>query len=148
MTLPGRNAVSRKIITNLLSCTQQIQPCGVDLSLNHVMQWNSPVTIDFGNTHRKTADTSAIPVQSSDAGSFWDLTTGSYLIEFNETVDMPLDITGQVFVRSSLWRSGATIQAGVMDSGYRGVIGAMLKVVNPHGLRLVRNAKVAQMVFH
>ena len=40
------------------------------------------------------------------------------------------------------------MHAGVMDSGYKGAVGAMLQVVNPHGLRLMRDAKLAQMVFH
>ena len=77
-----------------------------------------------------------------------ELPCGSYLVEFNESVDMPLEVMGQIFVRSSLFRSGALIHAGVMDSGYKGAVGAMLQVVNPHGLRLLRDAKLAQMVFH
>lgn len=75
------------------------------------------------------------------------LQPSSYLIEFNETVSIPLDVMGQIFVRSSLFRSGALLHAGVMDSGYTGAVGAMLQVLNPHGLRLYRGAKVAQMVF-
>lgn len=148
MVLPGRTAVSRRIIAQLLSASSQTQPCGVDLTLKSVMRWNSPGTIDFDNTNRKVADTSSAPFQRNESGSFWDLSTGSYLVEFNETVDMPLDAMGQVFARSSLWRSGAVIQAGVMDSGYAGAVGAMLQVVNPHGLRLIKVAKLAQMVFH
>ena len=35
-----------------------------------------------------------------------------------------------------------------MDSGYKGAVGAMLQVVNPHGLLLFRDARLAQMVFH
>jgi dUTP pyrophosphatase len=148
MILPGRTAASRKVIANLLSATHQTQPCGVDLTLKRVMLWTSPGAIDFDNTNRKTADTATVPFQHDASGSFWDLTAGSYLVEFNETVDTPLDVMGQVFVRSSLWRSGAVIQAGVMDSGYKGAIGAVLQTVNPHGLRLTRDAKIAQMVFH
>ncbi|KAF3035269.1 hypothetical protein E8E11_003541 [Didymella keratinophila] len=148
MILSGRTAISRSIITTLLSATHQTQPCGVDLTLKRFMLWTSPDTIDFNNTDRKTADTSTIRFESSDAGSFLDLTIGSYLVEFNETVDMPLDVMGQVFVRSSPWRSGALVQAGVTDSGYKGAVGAMLQVVNTHGLRLMRDAKLAQMVFH
>jgi dUTP pyrophosphatase len=116
--------------------------------LKRVMLWTSPGAIDFDNTNRKTADTATVPFQHDASGSFWDLTAGSYLVEFNETVDTPLDVMGQVFVRSSLWRSGAVIQAGVMDSGYKGAIGAVLQTVNPHGLRLTRDAKIAQMAFH
>lgn len=79
---------------------------------------------------------------------FIHLEAGAYLVEFNELVDMPLDVMGQIMVRSSLFRSGALVTAGVMDSGYKGAVGAMLQVVNPHGLKLLRNAKLAQMVFH
>lgn len=76
------------------------------------------------------------------------LEPGAYLVEFNETVDMPLTLMGQIFVRSSLFRSGALLSAGVMDSGYKGAVGAMLQVINPHGLVLARDARLAQMVFH
>ncbi len=76
------------------------------------------------------------------------LESGAYLVEFNETVDVPLDLMGQIFVRSSLFRSGALLSAGVMDSGYKGAVGAMLQVANPHGLLLFRDARLAQMVFH
>lgn len=76
-----------------------------------------------------------------------NLSVGSYLVEFNKTVDIPLDVMGRICVGSSLFRSGAMIQAGVMDSGYKGAFGAMLQVVNPHGLRLVKDIKLAQIVF-
>ncbi|KAH7078902.1 putative dUTP diphosphatase Dut [Paraphoma chrysanthemicola] len=167
MIIPGRVALSRKVITQLLSAEHQTQPCGVDLTLKRILTWSSPGTIDFDNKQRKTARTTQIPFQTdsnmiraaadgqqtSESGhkgpsEFLDLSCGSYLVEFNELVDMPLDLMGQILVRSSLFRSGALVHAGVMDSGYKGPIGAMLQVVNPHGLRLIRDAKLAQMVFH
>jgi dUTP pyrophosphatase len=55
---------------------------------------------------------------------------------------------GQLFVRSSLFSSGAIISAGVVDSGYQGAVGALLQVLNPHGLILYRDARLAQFVFH
>ena len=76
------------------------------------------------------------------------LKPGAFLVEFNETVDTPLSLTGQIFVRSSLFRSGALLSAGVMDIGYKEAVGAMLQVVNPHGLLLLRDTWLAQMVFH
>lgn len=51
-------------------------------------------------------------------------------------------------MRSSLFRSGALLSAGVIDSGYNGAVGAVLQVMNPHGLLLFRDARLAQMVFH
>jgi dUTP pyrophosphatase len=200
MIIPGRVAVARKIISNLYSPSHQAQPCGVDLALKRIMTWSSAGTIDFDNTHRKSAKTVEVPFRrvlpsttadqlsenrldgnpatlsrlrkgepkfaqstSSFQGvsvdqrstsyvesdqDFVHLEAGAYLVEFNELVDMPLDIMGQIMVRSSLFRSGVLITAGVMDSGYKGAVGAMLQVVNPYGLTLLRNAKLAQMVFH
>lgn len=55
---------------------------------------------------------------------------------------------GQVFVRSSLWRSGALLTAGVIDAGYEGALGALLDVRNPHGIILYRNAKLGQVTLH
>jgi dUTP pyrophosphatase len=52
-----------------------------------------------------------------------------------------------VHPRSSLWRSGVGIQAGVVDAGYEGMMGAMMEVNNEHGVTLYRNAKLAQIVF-
>ncbi|KAF2855188.1 putative dUTP diphosphatase Dut [Plenodomus tracheiphilus IPT5] len=177
MIIPGRVALQRSIITHLRSAPQQVQPCGIDLTLKRVMKWSSGAVIDFDNTHRKTGRTIEMPFhshpqpqivaapttgstnQNSTSGAaaqmetpisenYIDLASGSYLVEFNENVDMPLDLMGQILVRSSLFRSGALVHAGVMDSGYKGPIGAMLQVVNPHGIRLLQNAKLAQMVFH
>lgn len=185
MLIPGRVALQRGVIENVRSASQQVQPCGIDLTLKRVLTWHSKATIDFDNTHRKTAHTTALPfvvagarassTSTSSGGSettgglaaalppsssprveeggkgagtdYVDLAFGSYLVEFNEMVDMPLDLMGQILVRSSLFRSGALVHAGVMDSGYKGAVGAMLQVVNFHGLRLLRDAKLAQMVF-
>lgn len=155
MILPGRIIAQRGVLTNLRSHTHQIQPCGIDLTLKRVLTWTSPGTIDFDNSQRQVARTSELPFESSNTTTTTTTTkptdclhlpTGSYLIEFNERVAMPLDLMGQIFVRSSLFRSGALVHAGVMDSGYEGPVGAMLQVVNPEGLRVLRGAKVAQMV--
>ncbi|KAL8986579.1 MAG: hypothetical protein Q9177_004142 [Variospora cf. flavescens] len=174
MLLPGRLAVPR-IIKKVRSTKVQVQPCGVDLTLKRVKTWTSPGIIDFDNDLRLTASAVELPF-SKHKGQFKKLLakdvtamsmtpsslkkhmaaeldsvmleTGSYLVEFNETVEMPLNLMGQVFVRSSLFRSGALLSAGVMDSGYKGAVGAMLQVVNPHGLLLFKDARLAQMVFH
>jgi dUTP pyrophosphatase len=52
-----------------------------------------------------------------------------------------------VFPRSSLWRSGVGIHAGVVDAGYDGAMGALMEVKNPHGVTLYKDAKLAQIVF-
>lgn len=161
MILPGRALLS-KIVRNIRSPPTQCQPCGIDLTLKCILTFTSPGSIDFSNTHRRTSSTEELPFRPCAENStlstsspspdlelgFVDLPYGVYLAEFNETVDVPLDLMGQIFVRSSLVRSGALVHAGVMDSGYHGAVGALLQVMNPHGLRLFKDARIAQLVFH
>jgi dUTP pyrophosphatase len=124
MIIPGRALLSRQIVCGILSSKNQTQPCGIDLSLKRVLQWTSAGVVDFDNSHRKTASTFELPFkQSPSHRDMLHLDAGAYLIEFNETVDTPLDAMGQLFVRSSLFRSGAIVGAGVMDAGYKGAIG-------------------------
>lgn len=156
MIIPGHSLITRSIIRNIQSPSLQTQPCGVDLTLKRVFKWTSGGIIDLDNHHRQTASTQEIPFPFPNAPSNGnnetkpplDLAQGSYLVEFNETVSVPLDLMGQVFVRSSLFRSGVLIHAGVMDSGYEGVVGALMQVLNPEGLRVYPAARLAQFVFH
>lgn len=162
MILPGLS-LAGKVIKAIRSTKLQVQPCGVDLTLKSISRWSSYGVIDFDNSRRFKCPTEKISFsiyqpdqhltspgdelrQSQNDSVF--LTKGSYLVEFNETVDVPLDLMGQLYVRSSLFRAGALVSAGLMDSGYHGAVGGMLQVVNPHGLRLYRDARLAQIVFH
>jgi dUTP pyrophosphatase len=151
MIIPGRTLLTRAIIRNVQNPALQAQPCGVDLTLKRVLTWTSPGTIDLGNHRRQTASTNEIPFPASSTTTeerLLDLPQGSYLVEFNETVSVPLDVMGQIFVRSSLFRSGVLLTAGVMDSGYVGAVGALMQVLNPAGLRVYPSARLAQFVFH
>ena len=98
-------------------------------------------------TEESNATTLKIDGEESSSAEAARLSPGAYLIDFNETITTPRDAMGQLFVRSSLFRSGCLLSAGVMDSGYRGAIGGLLQVLNPHGVVLYRDARLAQMVF-
>ena len=137
MIIPGKAVLSRQIVCGILSSKHQMQPCGIDLSLKRVLEWKSAGVVDFNNVYRKTSATAEIPFQKlhianehapsqSQNEEGLHLAPGAYLIEFNETVDTPLDTMGQLFVRSSLFRSGALVNAGVMDAGYQGAIGELI----------------------
>ncbi|KAL6834451.1 dUTPase-like protein [Trichoderma camerunense] len=146
MLMSGASIVKQGIVRNLRSATKQLQPCGVDLTLHRVLAWTSPATIDFDNSHRQAANASELRF-NKDTETI-KLRQGAYLVEFNETVSVPLDYMGQVFVRLSLWRSGATLTAGVVDAGYEGALGALLDIKNPAGIVLHKDAKLGQIVMH
>ncbi|PPJ52905.1 hypothetical protein CBER1_11504 [Cercospora berteroae] len=146
MILPGKTALTRNVINSLLSSKLQVQPCGIDLTLRRVLTWQTAGTVDFSNEFRASSKTSQLDFSGSPKQIHLEM--GNYLVEFNEEVDIPLDVMGQIFVRSSLWRNGAKIDAGVVDSGYKGSLGALLQVLNPHGITLHEHARLAQIVFH
>ncbi|GAB1210348.1 hypothetical protein APSETT445_009139 [Aspergillus pseudonomiae] len=146
MILSGLEVVTRQLVRNLRHLPQQQQPCGVDLTLRQVCEWTSAACIDFDNTKRQAAKTSNLPFDNTSHAI--TLQPGAYLVDFNETVQIPRNCMGSVFPRSSLWRSGVGIVAGVVDAGYEGAMGALLEVKSPHGVVLYRNAKLAQIVFH
>ena len=145
MILSGVEIVTRQLVRNLRNVTTQQQPCGVDLTLRQVSKWTSAATIDFDNTKRQAAETSSLPFDS--ISHTITLQPGAYLVDFNETVQIPLNCMASVFPRSSLWRSGLGISAGVVDAGYEGAMGALMEVKNPHGVVLHKDAKLAQIVF-
>ncbi|KAF6236581.1 hypothetical protein HO173_005362 [Letharia columbiana] len=158
MILPGRSLIP-KIISNVRSPRIQAQPCRVDLTLKRIETRTSPGVIDLDNSqrvkattthrrylkghHRPEYSTSQAETRSSpsslgpnegdeqDGGILETVlfSSGSYLVEFNESVDVPLDLMGRIFVHSSLFRLEALLSAGVMDSGYKGGVGAMLQVL-------------------
>ncbi|KAJ5628430.1 hypothetical protein N7490_010658 [Penicillium lividum] len=140
MILPGLEIASRNLVRNIRLAQQQ--PCGIDLTLNKISQWNSAAILDFDNTKRKAAKVSSLPFNETIT-----LQPGAYLVEFNETVKIPLNCMASVFPRSSLWRSGVDISSGVVDAGYEGVMGCLMDVKNPYGVVLYRGSKLAQIVF-
>ena len=81
-----------------------------------------------------------------DADGWAHLAAGPYAVTTNETVHTPLDLTLLVWPRSSLLRSGVAVHTAVVDAGYEGRLVFLLSVLNPHGFRLQRDARIAQLV--
>ncbi len=121
----------------------QFQPAGVDITLNKVLSFSSPGNIDFDNSERKISKTSEVLFRDGWA----ELGEGAYKVIFNEYVKIPRDAAAFCFPRSSLLRSGITLECAVWDPGYEGRSEALLLVKNPHGARLKKNARIGQLVF-
>jgi len=143
MILTGAQIVSRQLVRQLRSLPAQRQPCGIDLTLRQISEWTSAAFIDYDNTNRHSSE--CLPL--SDDNESYRLLCGAYLVDFNETIHVPKNYMASIYPRSSLWRSGASIGAGVIDAGYEGAIGALLEVRNPHGIVLHKKSKLAQVVF-
>lgn len=141
--LSGKRIIELGLVQGILNSRQQVQPAGVDFTLKQLATLESIGTIDFDNTKRVLPKYQ--PLQFEDG--MITLKPGAYLVEFNETVLLPNDVIGIMRTRSSIFRSGATLTAGVIDPGYSGAIGALLQVWNNKGITIEKNARLAQWVF-
>ena len=132
------------LIENLLCPAEQVQPNGVDLSLQSVVRVTGGGRMGRDSADRELAATESLDF---DREGWLPLPPGAYLIAFREVVNLPLDLMALGRARSSLLRSGVSIHTAVWDAGYRGRSQALLRVHLPAGYALQQGARLMQLVF-
>ena len=120
----------------------QIQPAGIDLRVDKVFKFTGRGQLLADG--KKIAPVEEIP---TDRSNTWILEPGAYKIRFLDPVKVPTWAVGFCYPRSSLLRSGVTVECAVWDPGYNGRGEALLVVANPHGFILEHGARVAQLVY-
>jgi dUTP pyrophosphatase len=121
----------------------QVQPNGVDLSLDAAWRFGSGGVLGAAPESRRLAERQELEF---DADGWLALGPGGYGIRYAEWVEVPADCGGLCFPRSSLLRMGAHVPTAVWDAGYAGRGEGLLVVTNPHGLRVQRGARIVQLV--
>ena len=132
------------LVESMIDPTIQTQMCGIELTLQSIEVFLSSGSLAFENSERKLPVTKEI---GFDDNGWTKLEAGSYLVTFNEIVNIPRNVAAIARARSSLLRCGATLETALWDPGYRGRSQSLLVVYNPHGLRLKKNARLMQLVF-
>ncbi len=132
------------LVESMIDPKTQTQMCGMELTLQKIERFTSAGAVAFDNNERVLPQTEPIDFDSS---GWIDLAAGSYLVTFNEIVNIPRDAAALARARSTLLRSGASLETALWDPGYRGRSQSLLVVYNPHGLRLKKNARLMQLVF-
>lgn len=122
----------------------QVQMCGIELTLRRVERFISAGEVAFDNKERKVSET--IDMQFDESGWIY-LGLGAYLVTFNEIINIPRDMAAMAKPRSTLLRSGISIETALWDPGYRGRSQSLLVVHNSHGIRIRKNARLLQLVF-
>jgi len=135
---------NHQLITEYVDLDKQVQSSGFDLSLKEVHNITGSGSIDFSNKERVIAEYEALPL---DSDGWWSLQQGCYMIVYNEVVSMPLDVSAIARSRSTVLRNGATVETAVWDPGYKGRSSSLLVVHNRRGLKLKKDARVAQLIF-
>ena len=132
------------LITSFIDLEEQLQPNGIDLTLMEVRELTSSGYIGKDSQQRLLSDNKIIAFNEH---GWVRLYQGSYLITFNEICNLPLDLMALGKPRSSLLRSGVTINTAVWDAGYKGRSQSLLTIFNPNGFEIQQNARLIQLIF-
>ena len=132
------------LVQDFIRLEDQVQPNGFDLTLREAAALQSGGRIAVSNAQRQVSNLQPL---SFDKDDYLELTPGSYIITFNEIVNLPKNVMALGAPRSSLLRCGVTVHMAVWDAGYSGRSQLLMVVFNPAGFRVQRNARVAQLVF-
>jgi dUTP pyrophosphatase len=122
---------------------EQVQPNGVDLTLDAVLEQTSVGRI--GTDGKEIGDRDRVePDARGDGAVTYRLQPGGYVLQYAETISIPDDHVGFVYPRSSLMRNSCMLNTAVWDAGYTGKGEGLLQV--HHDVALERGARVAQLV--
>lgn len=131
------------LLERFIELETQLQPNGFDLTLEQVARFVGAGRMDFSNAERRLAET--VPLQFE--GEWLFLEPGAYKVQFHELLHLPRDIIALGAPRTSLLRSGVTVETGFWDAGFEGISEALLVVFNTAGFYLKREARLMQLVF-
>jgi dUTP pyrophosphatase len=123
---------------------EQIQPNGVDLTLEAVYEQREPGRI--GRDGKEIGERRELEGEqvADDAQEAYYLTAGGYVVQYAETVHIPENHVGYIYPRSSLLRNSCMLNTAVWDAGYEGKGEGLLEV--HHDVELERGARIAQLV--
>jgi len=117
---------------------EQIQPNGVDLTLDAVFEQVEPGRI--GRDGKTIGERERVP----DDEGVYRLSPGGYVVRYAEVVRIPEKHVGFLLPRSSLLRNSCMLDTAVWDAGYEGRGEGLLEV--HHEIELEQGARIAQLV--
>ncbi|MEM3658832.1 MAG: deoxyuridine 5'-triphosphate nucleotidohydrolase [Thermoproteota archaeon] len=137
--LSGRRMFEMRVVEGLRNVEEQVQPAGVDLTLEKI-----EVLVEEGEISVEPRFSKGITIIPK--AGFYELPQGSYRVTYHEIVNIPAGYLGLLLPRSSLLRNGATIYTAVWDPGYKGRGMGLMVVFNRQGIRIAGEARVAQLI--
>lgn len=134
-----------RIIEGAVDFERQLTSQGIDLTVKEIHEYKflEPGCIDFDNTSRRIPESRKMEWE----GDSIILKPGIYKLVTNEIFNLPTNLAAISQPRSSLLRMGAFVSTGVWDAGFYGRAEFVLVVMNPSGIEIKRNARVAQLLF-
>lgn len=136
-----------RFVEGLVHEPTQTEGRGLDLTVDAVRRVAAPGRVDFGGGELEAADTEPIEPERRDPDDdygWWELSGGVYLLDYNERLAAPADLTFVCQTREAVRVRGGfhpTLHLG----GSRPLEGIPLAVADG-GLRLKENARVSTLL--
>lgn len=143
MFLSGEELVGH--CEDLIHAETQKSDFGLDLTLEKIYKVESVGALDFGGSEERQPDLSLVePTKrsSDDKYGWWDLETGNYIVQYNESLHLDNEI-GFVLPLPRLVRAGSSHVPIVFRSEL--VVPPILDVGSP-GLEIKKNARISQLL--
>jgi len=140
----------KELIQNYFDLDLQLTPNGFDVTVGRLFEFDEQGSLDFSNSEREVPDGKEIYTQKQspeEKYGWWKLEPGAYKIKTNERFNIPHNLMGLAFPRSSLLRMGAFTQTAFWEAGFQGKAEFLLKVENPKGIKIKENARITQVAF-
>ncbi|MFH1399515.1 MAG: hypothetical protein ABIG95_05380 [Candidatus Woesearchaeota archaeon] len=138
----------QNLIENL--CERELQNpegTGFDLRIGKVFKLKGESFL--GETERKTPQTKLIAAYDPKQKKSVILNPGEYLLtESIEKINLPFTMFGIIKPRSTLFRSGVVLRAGVIDPGYSGQLHPLLHNVSNCPMTIELGARYINIFFH
>ena len=128
---------SRSTLTNVQ--TGDSQPNAVDLRVGKIFKIN-PFQFEISNDHKKHRGTEEI---KPDVENYFYLEPGHYEVVMENIINVGDGEAGWVITRSTLNRNGLFLTSGLYDSGYHGVMAAVLHVT-AGSARIKKGTRIGQ----
>ncbi|SNZ12409.1 dUTP pyrophosphatase [Natronoarchaeum philippinense] len=121
---------------------QQVQPNGVDLTVDAVFEQVEPGRI--GRDDKQIGERRELDPDADAGVPTYRLSPSGYVARYGETISIPEGHVGYVLPRSSLMRNSAMLHTAVWDAGYTGRGEGLLEI--NHEIELEQGARIAQLV--
>lgn len=144
MITPGQIIFNKQFVSYILDTDFQIRKSGVYFTLAKIYTFEGQSVIDFDKSSQKLSPKKELHFNSNFA---INLEKGAYYIEFNERVSTPSNLLGIFSPRKDLLKAGVCVSAFMVNPNFSGNVGAILNVLNPHGVVLHKHARLGQWIF-
>ncbi len=138
----------KKLVENL--CEREMknpEGAGFDLRLGEVFEISGEGYL--GVEERNTPEAKSIAKHKEGENNFFVFEPGKYyLIKTMEKVNLPVDISGIIFPRTTLFRSGLGLFNGIVQPGYCGELTFGICNSGKSKIKIDFGARVAHITFH